>query len=612
MNAGRVGLRLAVLLLVWTCSAVYLLGFIDRGWIPHDEGAFAHSAERVLQGELPHRDFDEIYTGGLSYLYALAFELFGVRLTSLRWVVYGFTLAFVPALFALTSRLGPAWLAGALTLLGVAASVPNYFAGVPSWYNLFFATFGTLALVRHVEDGRRRWLVVAGIAGGLSILIKIAGLYFVGAALLFLVYREQDLAAATADGTTGRPAIALVALEIAGAVALVAALLHTFAPTFDVMAIVHFVLPGAVLAAVLPWRELRVGHGPTAARLHGVLHLWLPFAAGVAAPLALFGLPYLASGSGGDLMRGLFVLPARRVQSAAMALPPTYTLTLALPYALLLILPALPKLVERVLAVALAVGLGIVLWKAGTDTFYYLSVWWGLRPLVPLAALVAAWILVRRADAESARQRQLVFLFATVAALASLVQFPYAFGIYFCYAAPLVVLALAALVAARPSPRLLHLIVLVFYFGFAVLWLNRGFIRSIGLRYIPDGQTARLNLPRADLLVYEDRKLQYEQVMALVGRYATTDSIYAAPDVPEMYFLAAKRNPTRTIFDIFDDRVGRTARILGAIDARDVKVVVINSKPEFSPELDDDLADGLARRFRTWTQIGRYRVGWRP
>ena len=70
------------LLLVWAASAVYIYPFVDRGWVPHDEGLIGQSAERVLSGQLPHRDFDETYTGGLSYLHAVAFKLAGVRLIS--------------------------------------------------------------------------------------------------------------------------------------------------------------------------------------------------------------------------------------------------------------------------------------------------------------------------------------------------------------------------------------------------------------------------------------------------------------------------------------------------------------------------------------------------
>src|ERR1700683_4428995 len=52
-------------------SALYAGSGLKRGWFPWDEGVIAQSAESVLNGELPHRDFPEIYTGGLSYLNAL-------------------------------------------------------------------------------------------------------------------------------------------------------------------------------------------------------------------------------------------------------------------------------------------------------------------------------------------------------------------------------------------------------------------------------------------------------------------------------------------------------------------------------------------------------------
>ena len=57
-------------------------------------------------------------------------------------------------------------------------SVPNYPASVPSWFNLFFATFGTLALLRGLETGRRRWMVLAGLAGGVSFLFKLSGVFY--------------------------------------------------------------------------------------------------------------------------------------------------------------------------------------------------------------------------------------------------------------------------------------------------------------------------------------------------------------------------------------------------------------------------------------------------
>ena len=57
-------------------------------------------------------------------------------------------------------------------------------------FGTFFMAFGTAALFRWLEVGRSRWLFVAGLAGGASLLIKIVGLYYVAGGLLFIAYYE--------------------------------------------------------------------------------------------------------------------------------------------------------------------------------------------------------------------------------------------------------------------------------------------------------------------------------------------------------------------------------------------------------------------------------------
>jgi hypothetical protein len=130
-----------ILLCVWLIVGIYAGSYLKRGWIPHDEGAFAQSADRILQGELPHRDFTEIYTGGLAFLHAAAFRYLGENLATLRIVLFAFFLCWVPAFYWIASQLVVDWMAGGVTLLAVVWSLPNYSAAVPSWYNLFFATF---------------------------------------------------------------------------------------------------------------------------------------------------------------------------------------------------------------------------------------------------------------------------------------------------------------------------------------------------------------------------------------------------------------------------------------------------------------------------------------
>ena len=119
-----------LLIAVWTVSGLYVGHGMLRGWVPHDEGTLGQSAERVLAGELPHRDFDDPYTGGLSYAHALAFRLAGTNLVALRWGFLVAFLAWLPAVYYIASCLvSPVTAAGAV-LLAVVWSVPNYFASL--------------------------------------------------------------------------------------------------------------------------------------------------------------------------------------------------------------------------------------------------------------------------------------------------------------------------------------------------------------------------------------------------------------------------------------------------------------------------------------------------
>ena len=192
----------ALFAFVFLLSAVYMATHLKRGWVPMDEGMWGKSAEYVLAGQLPHRDYLESYTGGLTYLNALAFRVFGVNSASMRYALYLFFLAWLPAFYYIACRFVSPPVASALTFLAVAWGVPNYAGPTPSWYNLFFATFGMAALLRYIEVQKLRWLVVAGMCGGISFLVKQVGLFFIAAALLFFLLREQE--ANHADPGQGR------------------------------------------------------------------------------------------------------------------------------------------------------------------------------------------------------------------------------------------------------------------------------------------------------------------------------------------------------------------------------------------------------------------------
>src|SRR5690349_4524098 len=317
--------RLAIILfvIVWAISAVLLFQRLDRGWVSHDEGLIGQTAERVIAGELPHRDFDDVYTGGLAYLNAGAMKAFGMNVRSPRIMLVVLFLASLPAFFWAALRFGSPVAAAVTTLAAVAWSIPNYIASLPSWYNVIFAVLGTAALLRFVDVERRRWLFIGGVCGGLSFLMKLVGLYFVAAALLYFVLREQEGdgkpqpldAAPSAAGTESTAysafLICCLAVFVIGLVGLVARMDGSGY-------LMHFVLPGGALAAALVYNERGVNtrRGSSRERFARLMRLALPFLAGVAVPIAIFLVPYVASGAVGDLFRGVFITPARRLTFA--------------------------------------------------------------------------------------------------------------------------------------------------------------------------------------------------------------------------------------------------------------------------------------------------------
>ena len=612
---------LAVLVVVWVLSLIWLGAFLRDNWVPHDDGMLAQSAERVLQGQLPHRDFDEVYTGGLSYLHAAAFKLFGMNLFSLRLMLLMFFALWVPVLYYCASRFAGPLGAGLSTLLGVVWSVPVYPASMPSWYCLFFATFGVAALFRYLETRARGWLLVAGLCGGLSFLVKSPGLYFIAAALLFFVYREQSQARldeetrASSLHLPGRLYPFFVRISILGLVISVALLIRHLA---DLPELYAFVLPALALGLVLLARESPPAQCADGARFRNLFRLIVPFLAGAALPVALFLIPYAMSHSLGSFYNGVFVVPRMRI-SMAMFLPPRLTALLALvPSVGLLAFACFSKRRESpYVGVGISVVFIATLIASTHSNTIYRSAFLSAAMVIPVLVVAGALIVLRGGAGWRLDElrRQQIFLILSALGLCSLIQFPYTSPTYFCYVAPLVALAALAILSSRnPSPRLLPVLAAAFYMAFVMFLVTPGFLLDGMSRwYLPARQDVAFGIPRAGALrIYPEEAMVYRQVISLVRQKATNGAVYAGPDCPEIYFLTGLKNPTRMIFDGFEDYAHESDRVLGAIDSVNPSVIVIDRLPLVSTPLPGDLRRTLAARFPEMMYIGKFEVRWRP
>jgi hypothetical protein len=617
-----------ILLLVWLVSGIYEASHLKRGWVPWDAGAYAESAVRVLHGQLPHRDFVDVYTGGLSYLNAAAMRIFGENLTAERIIFFPFFLAWIPALYWVAARFCKDWLVGSLVLLAVVWSVPNYSEAVPSWYNLFFATFGIATLLAYLERPSWRWLFLAGICGGVSFLAKSVGLCFVAGVLLFLLFREQSETRENAalarleQASLLRPRLPLYSIFLFVSLAVFLTLLIRLVLPFRVSGmssfaeeLILFVLPSVAISCVLFTNELRMQpSGKSLRRFSELVRMCLPFGIGVILPILVFLVPYFRAHAMGALMRDLFTQASTRIAAAYKFPDVLATIIPAIFLALVVWLDARLRGRARWILLVCVTGLFACGFIFSFTTYEgYVALWSAAYWLPPILVILGSGVFLSKTRRGASTGDQKLFLLLSVTALCTLVEFPYSAPVYFCYVAPLAILVIAALLqrVTRASRDMLAMLYIGF-FAFAVFAVTPGFIYVMGFRYHSNIQTARVNLPRAgSLLVDPDSAATYERLISLIRAHAGSGEIYAAPDCPEVYFLSGYRNLTPDIYDFLDPPADQPERVLQLISDPRIRVVVLNDKPWLSPPFSDALHRSIAQLFPTSVTVVNFEVRWR-
>ena len=591
-----------------------LMPYLLLEWIPTDEGLLGQTAERVLAGERPHRDFDDPYTGGLAMLHAAVFAVMGPSILATRVTLWAGSAALAGLVYLLARRVVSRAGASLAAVLALTLGVSRYFASMPSWYNAICALACLWALLRWGESRRSGWLVAAGAAAGVSMTFKVIGIYLVPAMLLAILHAEWATSRAVMSEDVDPSARGMFAFKALGLSAFLMTLTKLVSFRLDAADIWQFLVPAGLLSALLLEREWIEPAGPFLPRLrtlvgHGVLLIL-----GLALPLIAFALPY--GSDVGSLVHGVFVAPFSRLDGVTGPLPPlAESLLVTLPLAGMLWLGVSTGVVDRwdrrsawlfvlLTIVAIAFAREPVVYQAGIRS---------LTALLPVA-VGCALFAARRSD-----QGFEAVAVCAVAAMFAFVQVPYWHPNYSAYTMPLLVLVVlyAAVTGSRtglPQPRRTLVVAGTGYLLLGALVQGPASDAFSRDRFVPSEERAPslLGLPRArGLGVSPDEKRIYEQVIADVTAHsAPGDAIWAGPDAPEIYFLAERRNPTRFFYEILADPNTREKDILQAIEDADVSVIVINRTPDFS-RFSADFARTLMARFPHAVDRQWYEVRWR-
>jgi len=369
----------------------------------------------------------------------------------------------------------------------------------------------------------------------------------------------------------------------------------------------HFLLPSAACVALLLWRERNPSAMSSRDRFAGLLRLTAPFLMGVLAIIAVFLVPYIASGSIHMLVRGIAGSAAARMvglggRTHAPGIGSFWGLV-----SIALILAAMRARGTRsawAVTIVAATLTGVVLGCAFQRGLQ--PPWFMAGTLTPPAVVLGVVLLSRRDwAAASAVSQQRTMLLVALAAVCSLVQFPFPYVTYFCYTAPLTLLAVLALVSLRRSPQAgpMLAMLLLFFLSLGVFGLVPKHIYNPDLRI---GALHTLRLPRSGGLKVDATTPDYDDLVPFLQMHSANGLLYAGNDCPELYFLSGLKNPTN------DDTGAPASDLLAALRSGRLRLVAINDQSFFAgaatpPELRAAVAASLPQS----TRIGRFSIYWR-
>ncbi len=289
----RVHWRAFVLPLLWVAAFFLLLTQLKSPANLYDEGLVLVNAERIRAGEVPYRDFWTLYAPGYFYALAGLFAVVEPNILAGRWFDTMLRLGLVCAVYGLARQMTDRRIA-----LAPAAFVTYWLATIRFYsYPAFPATgaivLAALALARYLQDRRERWLFVAGLALGLTALLRLdfggyAAVGFAGAVMLDAWYRQRSAAACPSFAESFRQ-MARGAALLAGGALLLALPVYAYLMS---MAGFTTVFDDLVRFPATTFREVRYLPVPplipqfgriTGAQWNDWLRLYLPLAVYVAA-----------------------------------------------------------------------------------------------------------------------------------------------------------------------------------------------------------------------------------------------------------------------------------------------------------------------------------------
>ena len=162
----------SLVFLFFTLIFLILLIKIKTFFNFYDEGFAMFGSTRVLNGDVPYKDFWAIYPPGQFYILAGIIKLFGANLLNARIFDTLIRFLMVIGVFLITKRLAPPRLAFLAALI---AGLMLASAGFYSYAVFPAMTLGLWSIITwlvYTEKRHKAWLVLSGVLLGISMIIR--------------------------------------------------------------------------------------------------------------------------------------------------------------------------------------------------------------------------------------------------------------------------------------------------------------------------------------------------------------------------------------------------------------------------------------------------------
>jgi hypothetical protein len=550
------------LLFVGVFNAVVLVHFHNRFWWPPDEGVYAHTAERMLHGEVLNKDVEEIHTGYIHFIHVASFAVFGTRLVSLRYplILAGFLQSLLMFLIFAPRNLAIAVVAA---VSATAFGVIQFLNPQPSWYCLLFVAAIAFCLTR--LRGWQWTIAAVGFLVGLIFFFRqITGVFTAMGVLFYLLTERKEDALGQRTGL----ARGLLVLMLAGLV------VYLFAASN----VSGWVLIGIWPVLVLARSAVRHAKTPNKRSLEIVLQLGVGFiAAGV--PILVY---HVAHGS----LRTFFddtVVRAFDIQQ--------------LPY-----LKLHNYLVQQGYAVQ-------TLFQFRSFQEVVNGVFWLALPLTTV--IVGALALKRFAKSRSAVDVGVLPVLAVFYALVALFQ---QIPIYFFYAAPLTIGALLWLLLDAKKRTLVTSAAVVLVFSAIAIYYHAAqpLTRSLAgtIRGDRVGLVPATTIQRGGLWVEPEGLKTYTAVISAIhANSQPNETIFVLPYNPELYFLAERRNPFRFWNTAVGIRPGNEEQhVMDVLRNTPPRVIVISPRDRNNTPVSERIIADVREHYSLVQTIGNFEV----